>query len=112
MRACRSAQVFYQDTLAGYLAETPQGYLFQYAAAFLNRHTPISLSLPLQKDPFISPELFPFFRGLLPEGWYLDLVSTTQKVDEKDAFGLLLTTATQDSIGAVTIRPLSYLENS
>ena len=49
-------------------------------------------------------ELFPFFKGLLPEGWYLNIVSVTQKVDSKDSFGVLIGTAGTDTIGAVTVR--------
>jgi len=32
---------------------------------------PVSLTLPLQAEAFVSPVLFPFFDGLIPEGWLL-----------------------------------------
>ncbi|MDE2232395.1 MAG: HipA N-terminal domain-containing protein [Candidatus Omnitrophica bacterium] len=98
------AQVFYKNKLAGYLVKTNDGYVFQYDKDFLKSNTPISMTLPLREDPYRSKELFPFFKGLLPEGWYLDIVSLTQKVDTKDFFGILVSTAGTDTIGAVTIR--------
>ena len=98
------AQVFYKEKLAGHLIKTDEGYAFQYDRDFLKGKTPISMTLPLQEEPYRSKELFSFFKGLLPEGWYLDIVSMTQKVDVKDLFGVLLSTAGVDTIGAVTVR--------
>lgn len=103
MDTLRKAQVFYKNELAGYITETPDGYTFQYDHAFFKKNIPISMSLPPREKPYHSKELFPFFKGLLPEGWYLDIVSATQKVDSKDSFGLLLASASGDTIGAVTV---------
>jgi serine/threonine-protein kinase HipA len=100
----RRAQVFYKDDFAGYIGETKKGYIFEYSKEFLEKNTPISISLPLRKEPYESVELFSFFRGLLPEGWYLDIVTATQKIDREDLFGLLLSTTSVDTIGAVTVR--------
>ncbi|MBI4399029.1 MAG: HipA N-terminal domain-containing protein, partial [Candidatus Omnitrophica bacterium] len=97
----RQAKVDFSGQTAGYLWETPNGFRFLYDENYLHSNgCPISVSLPLRKEPYESKELFSFFRGLLPEGWYLDIVSTTAKIDERDFFGLLLAT-TQDTIGAV-----------
>jgi len=104
MAELRKAQVFYDKDLAGYIRETESGYIFEYAKEFLKKNTPISISLPLREEPYESKELFSFFKGLLPEGWYLDIVSATQKVDQEDLFGLLLCTTNVDTIGAVTVR--------
>ena len=100
----RKAQVFYNEILAGYIAETEDGYIFEYNKEFLKKNIPISVSLPLREEPHESKELFSFFRGLLPEGWYLDIVTATQKIDREDLFGLLLCTTSVDTIGAVTVR--------
>jgi len=59
--------------------------------------------LPPREEPYSADELFPFFKGLLPEGWYLNIVCATQKVNSKDFFGLLLASAGGDTIGAVTV---------
>ncbi len=103
MNVLRSAQVFYKNELAGYITETQSGYTFQYDHEFLKKDIPISISLPPREEPYNSKELFPFFKGLLPEGWYLNIVSATQKVDNKDSFGLLLASSSGDTIGAVTV---------
>ena len=104
MEELRKAQVFYNKDLAGYITETKEGYIFVYDKEFIKKNIPISMSLPIREEPYVSKELFSFFKGLLPEGWYLDIVSATQKVDREDLFGLLLCTTNLDTIGAVTVR--------
>ena len=98
----RRAIVKYKDQLAGYLSETANGYRFIYDKDFIRKGQPVSVSLPLREEPYEANELFSFFRGLLPEGWYLTIVSDIAKIDAKDDFGILLAT-TADSIGAVTV---------
>ena len=100
--ALRRATVKYNDQIAGTLSETAAGYEFQYDPAYLRTGQPISISLPLREEPYQSKELFSFFRGLLPEGWYLAIVSAIAKIDAQDAFGILLAT-TADTIGAVSV---------
>jgi len=106
MDALRKAQVFYKGDLAGLLSETRDGYIFQYDRVFLEKGIPISVSLLPREEPYRSKELFPFFKGLLPEGWYLNIVSLTQKIDSNDFFGLLLASASGDTIGAITVRKM------
>lgn len=106
MKELRKGQVFFNKDLAGYISETNDGYLFKYDKDFLKKNMPISISLPLREEPYESKELFSFFKGLLPEGWYLDIVSATQKVDREDLFGVLLCTTSGDTIGAVTVRKI------
>ena len=101
----RKAKVLYKNQLAGYLSETPAGYQFTYDQDYIRSGQPISVSLPLREEPYESNELFSFFRGLLPEGWYLAIVSATAKVDAQDAFGILLAT-TSDTVGAVTVHKI------
>lgn len=98
----REAKVNYDNRLAGYLSETENGFRFIYDQDYLYTGQPISVSLPLRNEPYESKELFSFFQGLLPEGWYLAIVSATAKIDANDSFGLLLAT-TGDTIGAVTV---------
>ena len=99
----RKAEVFFKDDLAGYLSETGAGYIFQYDREFLKKNISISVSLSPREEQYESAELFSFFKGLLPEGWYLDIVTRTQKVDARDFFGVLASTASVGTIGAVTI---------
>lgn len=99
----RQADVFYHDRLSGVLEETDTGYRFTYDAGYLKSGRAISLSLPLQAEPFESHTLFPFFAGLNSEGWYRDIVCATRKIDHRDEFGILLVTG-ENTIGAVTVR--------
>lgn len=104
MDILRKANVFYKNELAGEIIETEEGYFFEYKSEFCKKNVPISVTLPIREEVYFSKELFPFFKGLLPEGWYLDIVSATQKVDSNDSFGLLLASASGDTIGAVTVK--------
>jgi len=104
METLRKGRVFYKNESAGDIIETAEGYTFQYDPEFLKKNISISASLPPRQEPYHSKELFSFFKGLLPEGWYLDIVSATQKVDSSDAFGLLLASAGNDTIGAITVK--------
>ncbi len=101
----RTAYVYVRERFAGILKETDGGYSFAYDAAYLNGEKPtaVSLTLPLQKEEFVSKTLFAFFDGLIPEGWLLDIVTHNWKIDPKDRFGLLLV-ACKDCIGNVSIR--------
>lgn len=101
-----SGDVFYNRRLAGVIAATAHGYTFTYDAAYL-RHPqalPVSLTLPLAEGAYFSQQLFPFFDGLIPEGWLLDLAVKRWGLKTYDRFALLLHTC-QDAIGAVSVVP-------
>ena len=105
----RVAEVFTNGVLAGTLSETDDGkYIFQYDDAYLldSRNRAISLSLPKRKEAFVADELFPFFYNMLSEGANKALQCMTLKIDENDAFGVLLATAGNDTIGAITVKKL------
>ena len=104
MDAFRKAYVYVRNVFAGILSETDSGYLFAYDEEYLNSETAsaVSLTLPLTSTPYTSGTLFPFFDGLIPEGWLLGVVSRNWKIDTKDRFGLLLV-ACKDGIGNVSI---------
>ena len=102
----RQAQVFYQYQLAGLLTENEDGYFFVYESQYLENSNskPISLTLPLQKAAFQSKILFPFFDGLIPEGWLLNIAIDNWKINPRDRFGLLLSMC-RDCIGCISIIP-------
>ncbi len=102
----RIAQVFYNQRLAGILAETPEGFQFTYDDDYLAGGTPIAFTFPLQESAFDSDHLPGFFENLTSEGWLRKLQSQEQKIDENDRFGLLLMNG-RDLVGAVTIAPLT-----
>ena len=105
MSAYRTARVYVRDLCAGTLSETDAGYRFQYDADYLRSAAAahVSLTLPLRSEAYESRTLFPFFYGLIPEGWLLNLATHNWKVDQADRFGLLLI-ACEDCIGNVSIR--------
>lgn len=105
MNAFRLAYVYVRNIFAGILQETDAGYSFAYDAAYLKREgaSAVSLTLPLTDQTYTSKTLFPFFDGLIPEGWLLGIVSRNWKIDPKDRFGLLLV-ACKDCIGNVSIK--------
>lgn len=105
MSVLREGKVFVRSVFAGVIQETDEGYLFQYDEAYLSRKDAcsVSLTLPLRSAVYRSHTLFPFFDGLIPEGWLLNLACRNWKIDSNDRFGLLLT-ACRDCIGCVTIQ--------
>ena len=105
MDAFRTAYIYIRNIFAGLLCETDEGYSFSYDEQYLSRKdaSPVSLTLPLSEKINTSKTLFPFFDGLIPEGWLLGVVSRNWKIDIKDRFGLLLV-ACKDGIGNVSIR--------
>lgn len=104
----RKAEIRIHDITAGWLTQDDDGYHFVYDAGFLSdkRATPVSLTLPLQKGAFTSKVLFPFFDGLIPEGWLLDVAERNWKLNPRDRMGLLLACC-KDCIGAVSVHPLN-----
>ncbi len=64
-----------------------------------------SLTLPLRAEPFEDKRLFPFFDGLIPEGWLLEIAEKTWKIDPRDRMGLLLACC-RDCIGAAGVVPI------
>ncbi|MCJ7473025.1 MAG: HipA N-terminal domain-containing protein [Actinobacteria bacterium] len=103
----KSAEVLYNNKRAGIIKRTDSGYEFIYDLDYLgdNSSRPVSLSMPLSQEIYRSRELFPFFEGLLPEGWLLSQTSSVLKIDVNDKFNLLLNIG-RDTIGAVSIIPL------
>ncbi len=109
----RQANIFYKDQLAGILTESEDGYEFCYSPAYLSsgRAKAISLTLPLQEKAYASPVLFPFFDGLIPEGWLLDIALRNTDISILDRMSLLLTCC-RDCIGAVSVVPFERKEET
>lgn len=105
----RQAEIYYKDTLAGMLTETDDGeYVFQYAEEYVKSYPGqfINFSMPVTSKPYISNRLFPFFEGLIPEGWLLEIASKNWKLNPNDRMGLLLACC-QNCIGAVHVTLLT-----
>lgn len=97
--------IFLNDIEVGKLRFESNRYEFEYLESYLlsDRPMPISLSLPLTADTYFSEELFPFFQGLLTEGWLKSIQEHTQHLDRDDLFSFLKYNG-KDLVGAVTVR--------
>lgn len=104
----RSAKIYYKEVLAGRLTETNEGeYVFEYDDQYIKNHPGefITFTMPVSNKPYIEKRLFPFFEGLIPEGWLLDIASKNWKINPNDRMGLLLACC-QNCIGAVSVIPI------
>ena len=102
----RQAEIYRKSVFAGVLTEEDGEYRFCYDVAYLEREDahPVSLTLPLQRDAFVSPVLFPFFDGLIPEGWLLDVALRNTDISILDRMSLLLLCC-KECIGSVSVVP-------
>lgn len=100
----RKAIVRLDGKRVGTLLESGKHVTFQYdAERVANRDVvPVSVTLPVRADAYVSEGLHPYFENLLPEGWLLELATKKLKISKDDAFGLLLATCA-DCVGAVEI---------
>ena len=103
----KKAKVFMHNDWAGTLIEDVDGYHFKYEDEYLKKTDPepVSLTLPIRPDEYTSKILFPFFDGLIPEGWLLDIAQKSWKFDIRDRMSILLLTC-RDCIGAVSVEPI------
>lgn len=106
------ANIFYSDLLAGKLIETDDGeYTFRYDADYIKKYPNqfITFAMPVTKGKYKANRLFPFFEGLIPEGWLLDIASKNWKINKNDRMGPLLACC-QNCIGAVSVQPIVKID--
>lgn len=104
----RKAAIYYKDLLAGILTETDEGeYVFQYEEKHIKEYPKqfLTFTMPVTPKPYSDKRLFPFFEGLIPEGWLLDIASKNWKINQNDRMGLLLACC-NNCIGAVSVQPI------
>jgi serine/threonine-protein kinase HipA len=103
----KQAKIYMYNTFAGILTEDENGYKFEYDSDYLagEKAEPVSLTLPFTDKIYISNVLHPFFDGLIPEGWLLDIAEKNWKINNRDRMSLLLACC-KDCIGAVSVQPL------
>ena len=101
------AQVFMHGKLAGTLEREGTVVRFIYDPNYVTNRLPaLSLSLPLQLEPFEQDGGLPaYFSGLVSEGWLRRVQAFEQGIDPADEFRLLINNG-RDLAGAVTILPL------
>lgn len=102
----KRALIYYKNVLAGSLIEAEEGFVFQYNKLYLAQPQaePVSLTLPLREKAYQNPILFPFFDGLIPEGWLLEIALRNTDISMLDRMSLLLLCC-KDCIGAVSVVP-------
>jgi serine/threonine-protein kinase HipA len=102
----RKAEIRIHDRIAGCLSQDEDGFHFVYEASYLEllEAEPVSLTLPIKEGMYNSKMLFPFFDGLIPEGWLLNIAEKNWKLNPRDRMGLLLACC-KDCIGAVSVHP-------
>ncbi|MBO4665717.1 MAG: HipA N-terminal domain-containing protein [Paludibacteraceae bacterium] len=107
----KQGRVYYQQIPAGTIREDENGFVFQYDVDYLRREDaqPISLTLPLRAEAYVSQMMLPFFDGLIPEGWLLDVAVESWKINPRDRMALLLTCC-RDCIGAISVEPIEEEE--
>ena len=96
--------VFKKDKLAGIIFEDENGFHFKYDTLYLENpvYGEISRTFPLRIESYTDKNMFPFFDGLIPEGWLLQIAIDNWKLNPKDRMNLLLTLC-KDCIGDVSI---------
>ena len=96
--------VYKKDKLAGIMWEDEEGYYFQYNEAYLRNpvYGEVSKTLPLRSETFTDKNMLPFFDGLIPEGWLLQIAIDNWKLNPQDRMSLLLTLC-RDCIGDISI---------
>lgn len=100
----KTGRVYYQERFAGLIEQHEGEYSFRYDQEYLQHKEskPISVLLPLRPEPYVSKTMIPFFDGLIPEGWLLNIAEKSWKLDRRDRMSLLLTLC-KDSVGAVKV---------
>jgi serine/threonine-protein kinase HipA len=108
----RKAAIKIEEQLAGWLTQDEQGYHFVYDTTYATQPgvRPVSLTLPQSEATFTSKVLFPFFDGLIPEGWLLDIAEKNWKLNPRDRMGLLLACC-KDCIGIVSVEEIKEEDN-
>jgi serine/threonine-protein kinase HipA len=103
MMASRRAKIHFFGEHVGDLWEDEEGFHYQYTPSYFEKgECAISHTLPIQSERFFNQQIFPFFDGLIPEGWLLDLATDSWKINPRDRMGLLLACC-KECIGAVSV---------
>lgn len=110
----RQGIVKYNNITAGNLTEDDNGeYLFEYDKNYILKYPTlfITFQMPVSSHVYKSKRLFPFFDGLIPEGWLLNIAAESWKIKKTDRMGLLLACC-QNTIGAVSVHPINTKDNA
>lgn len=102
----RKAKILFKNQEAGILTQNDDAsFVFRYHDHWwADKSKPmISLTLPKNQQEFHANFLFPCFFNMLPEGANKQFICQSSRIDHDDYFGLLMISAKNDSIGAITV---------
>ena len=96
--------------IKGYSSEDA---FFSYSKEYITRNDSraISVSLPIQDEPFSPEQTKAFFDGLLPEGFMRKSIATNMHLDENDYLSILYNLG-KECIGAIRIDESDELQES
>ncbi|MBR1487599.1 MAG: HipA N-terminal domain-containing protein [Bacteroidales bacterium] len=105
----KQAGIYVNHIFCGILTEDEEGFHFVYDKDYLLRPdaAPVSPTMPLTDLPYEKEMMFPVFDGLIPEGWLLDIASSSWKIDPRDRMSLLMACC-KDCIGNISVIPLGH----
>lgn len=97
------------EVRCGILTEDEEGFHFVYDDRYLAREDAVAVSptMPLTTPRYDREMMFPVFDGLIPEGWLLDIASTSWKINPRDRMSLLMACC-KDCIGNISVKPLNH----
>ena len=100
----RIGKVYIRDRYCGTISQDESCFVFRYDKAYLSlpEAEPVSLTMPLQEEAYESNILFPFFDGLIPEGYLLEIALEHYKIKSNDRMELLLKTC-KETLGCVSV---------
>lgn len=106
-----SLGVYWDKARIGELELTGERRSREYQFRYLETARPISLSLPVQPEPFTPAQSRPFFEALLPEGTVREQIAGFLKLATSDSYGLLAELG-RDCAGALQIMETRRLSDA
>ena len=93
--------------------DSSEDAFFSYSKEYITRNDSraISVSLPIQDEPFSPEQTKAFFDGLLPEGFMRKSIATNMHLDENDYLSILYNLG-KECIGAIRIDESDELQES
>ena len=98
--------VYYDNSFCGTIIQDDKNhFIFEYDDSWFKSPDAksVSLTLPISKKRYESNILFPFFDGLIPEGYLLKIALKKFNISINDRMSLLLKTCF-NPIGIVSVR--------
>ncbi len=99
----RKAKIYVNGIETGLLTELVKGK--EYMVEYLDNYEGLEISrtMPIKQKLYKFNSFPPFFDGLLPEGFQLEGLLKTKKIDRTDYFSQLIAIG-EDMVGVVTVK--------